>query len=272
MNNFAVLDITQTMIPDGIRITITTNTPCHLTCYYTDKEPGSHRTSRNQRGLTLPWGVYYCFVAWLSLEQTEPGDTLIHTFDITPWTYCQTKWVAFRGTVAGVLSPSVSPIFKKHYAFTLYEYLNTGANIASGTIGPEIWFAQTFTPLEAHTIVSVRLLLYRVGTPGLVRISITPTDAEGHPILAFFTSGQIDGNALTLDDDGEWYSIPFPGSPLEVGTKYGIVLRSQARGLYWRGDWRDSYPRGNLFTSGNSGETWSPSTWDFLFEDWGTPL
>jgi len=154
----------------------------------------------------------------------------------------------------------------------MYEYLNTGPNIASGTTGPEIWFAQTFTPLEAHTIVSVRLLLYRVGNPGLVRASITPTDAQGHPILAWLTSGEIDGISLTLDDDGAWAPIPFPGSPLAVGRKYGIVLRAQARGLWWRGDWRNRYPRGNLFTSGNSGQTWSPSTWDFLFEDWGTPL
>ncbi|MBA7562259.1 hypothetical protein ES708_03909 [subsurface metagenome] len=115
MNNFAVLTIAYSHTATSLIITITTNTPCHLTCYYTDKEPGSHRTSRNQRGLTLPWGVYYCFVAWLSVEQTEPGDTLTHTFEIPDWSYCQIKWLAFRGTVAGELSPSVSPIFQHHH-------------------------------------------------------------------------------------------------------------------------------------------------------------
>ncbi|MBA7532626.1 hypothetical protein ES705_24852 [subsurface metagenome] len=115
MNNFAVLTIAYLHFTNAVLITITTNTPCHLTCYYTDKEPLSHRTSRNQRGLTLPWGVYYCFVGWLSLEQTEAGDTLIHTFEILDWSFCQTKWLAFRGTVAGELSPSVSPIFKHHH-------------------------------------------------------------------------------------------------------------------------------------------------------------
>ncbi len=115
MNNFAVLDIAYYHTPTSITITITTNNPCHLTCYYTDKEPGSHRTSRNQRGLTLPWGVYYCFVAWLSVEQSEAGDTLIHTFEIPAWSYCQTKWLAFRGTVAEVLSPSVSCLFEHHH-------------------------------------------------------------------------------------------------------------------------------------------------------------
>ncbi len=115
MNNFAVLTIAYSRTATSAIPIITTNTPCHLTCYYTDKEPGSHRTSRNQRGLTLPWGVYYCFVGWLSLEQTEAGDTLIHTFEVPDWSYCQTKWLAFRGTVAGVLSPSVSCIFKYHH-------------------------------------------------------------------------------------------------------------------------------------------------------------
>ncbi len=116
MNNFAVLDISYTHNPTAIVITIETNNPCHLTCYYTDKEPGRHRTSRNQRGLTLPWGAYYCFVAWQTIEQTEPGDTLSHTFEIPDWSYCQTKWFAFRGTVAAVLSPSVSALFEHHHS------------------------------------------------------------------------------------------------------------------------------------------------------------
>ncbi len=114
MNNFAVIDIAYLYFDNCVRILITTNTPCHLTLYYTDKKPGRHETSRTDRGLTLPWGAYFCFVAWQEGEQTEPGDTLIHTFEICDWYICQTKWFAFRGTVAGELSPSVSPIFKHH--------------------------------------------------------------------------------------------------------------------------------------------------------------
>ncbi|MBA7592772.1 hypothetical protein ES708_34966 [subsurface metagenome] len=120
MNNFAVLDITKLHLTNAIVIRTTTNNPCHLTCYYTDKQPGSHRTSRNQRGLTLPWGVYYCFVAWNSVEQLEAGDTLLHTFVVPSWQLAQTKWFAFRGTVSGEISPSVSPIF---------EHKHTGQNL-----------------------------------------------------------------------------------------------------------------------------------------------
>ncbi|MBA7580709.1 hypothetical protein ES708_22603 [subsurface metagenome] len=115
LQHFAVLTIAYSHTATSVIITITTNNPCHLTCYYTDKAPGRHRTARNQRGLTLPWGAYYCFVAWKEVEQIEAGDTLIHTFEIPDWSYCQTKYHAFRGTVAGELSPSVSALFKHHH-------------------------------------------------------------------------------------------------------------------------------------------------------------
>ena len=98
--------------------------------------------------MTLPWGVYYCFVAWQSVEQTEAGDTLIHTFEVPDWSYCQIKWLAFRGTVAGELSPSVSPIFKHHHPgmptiLTLYPYQDNGILQDSPTFnaGSFVFFA-----------------------------------------------------------------------------------------------------------------------------------
>ncbi|MBA7590331.1 hypothetical protein ES708_32446 [subsurface metagenome] len=146
MNNFAVLTIAYSPAPTTLPLSIETNNPCHLTCYYTDKKPGSHRTARNQRGLTLPWGVYYCFVAWQSVEQTEPGDTLTHTFEIPDWSYCQTKWFAFRGTVAGEASPSVSCIFKKHHPGTL-PFLNGDFELwPDPAKAPTYWRKDTANP------------------------------------------------------------------------------------------------------------------------------
>jgi hypothetical protein len=115
MNNFAVLDIAYDPTPTRVHIITHTNNPVHLTCYYSQEPPGRHKTSRTNRGITLPWGAYFCFVAYKSVEQQEPGDTTTHTFTIIPWVYCETKWFAFRGTVATVLSPSVSCIFKYHH-------------------------------------------------------------------------------------------------------------------------------------------------------------
>ena len=136
LQHFAVLEVSYSHFETSIVITCTTNNPCHLTLYYTDKEPLRHATSRVVRGLSLPWGAYWCFVAWNSVEQQEAGDTYIHTFEVPDWSYCQTKWFTFRGTVAGEVSPSVSALLKHHHpglpiikafiARTSDGYLDTG--------------------------------------------------------------------------------------------------------------------------------------------------
>lgn len=111
LQHFAILDISYSYTATSVIITVTTNNPCHLTVYYTDKPPVRHITSRVLRGLALPWGAYWCFVGWNSVEQHEDGDTLIHTFEIPNWLYCQTKWVAFRGiTQPGAAPPTGSEL------------------------------------------------------------------------------------------------------------------------------------------------------------------
>ncbi|MBA7580118.1 hypothetical protein ES708_22009 [subsurface metagenome] len=115
LQHFAVLEVSYLHKPTSIIITCRTNNPCHLTLYYTEKEPVRHATSLVKRGLAVPWGAYFCFVAWNSVEQQEAGDTLIHTFEVPDWSYCQVKWFTFRGTVSEVLSPSVTALLKHHH-------------------------------------------------------------------------------------------------------------------------------------------------------------
>ncbi len=115
LQHFAVLEVSYFHFETFIVITCSTNNPCHLTLYYTEKEPLRHTTSLVKRGVALPWGAYFCFVAWKSVEQQEAGDTLTHTFEVPDWSYCQTKWFTFRGTVAGELSPSVTALIKHHH-------------------------------------------------------------------------------------------------------------------------------------------------------------
>lgn len=114
IDNLAVLDLTQTITEDGIKVTIPTSVPCHLWCYVSKIEPRKWITSRVTRGLAVPWHVHYSFIEWKRFEQTEPGDTLYHTFNIIPWAFCETFWLTFRGEVDNIQSPSVGPIFKKH--------------------------------------------------------------------------------------------------------------------------------------------------------------
>ncbi len=279
LQHFAVLTIAYSHTATSIIITITTNNPCHLTCYYTDKEPGSHRTSRNQRGLTLPWGVYYCFVAWQSVEQIEPGDTLTHTFEIPDWSYCQTKWLAFRGTVAGELSPSVSPIFQHHHPgvplpsrYEFYEHPRpTYANIYEPRRE-----AQTFTPTETHLLTKVYTLLTRAHNtyPTLnVKIKEAPNDTPTGPVLS---SGQQ--TWAVIPDGAVPAQIETQMSPcvLKEGTKYAKMIHTSFVGqgiLRWRRRSLDAtYPRGIRISSPDSGETWSKFPLDdFIFQEWGIP-
>ncbi|MBA7615165.1 hypothetical protein ES703_22442 [subsurface metagenome] len=111
---FAIPAYTPRPCLDPFQITLATTVPCHLTCYWTSKKPLKHSSTRTLRGLDIPWGTYFCFVAWNLVEQEEPGDTLYHTFIFPSWTLCQTRWFTFRGEVNDIPSPSVGPIFRYH--------------------------------------------------------------------------------------------------------------------------------------------------------------
>jgi len=112
---WAPIDIEQTWDANEVTIVLTTNVPCHLWMYWTTKQPWVHRVSGLHRGLTVPWDSYWCFAVWTKNEQHEEGDTYIHTFIKPDWKYCETRWFCFRGTIADLLSPSDSAIFRKHY-------------------------------------------------------------------------------------------------------------------------------------------------------------
>lgn len=118
-NNFALLDINYNVFDLPFTFEATTSTACHLWCYYTDITPVKHKDTKRLRGIDLPWGAYFCFVAWKIVEQQETGDTLLHTFEIPGWLYGETKYFTFKGTLTGVDSPSVGPIFKYTRPYTI---------------------------------------------------------------------------------------------------------------------------------------------------------
>lgn len=111
---WAILDIEQIITATGYKIIATTNVPCHLYFHWTNHEPLKHPQTMISRGLSVPAATKYCFVDWHQNEQSEPGDTIYHTFIKEPWAHCETRWFVFRGKIDNVWSPSISPIFKKH--------------------------------------------------------------------------------------------------------------------------------------------------------------
>lgn len=113
---------------DGIIFHFRTNRPCHLWLYYTSHAPVKHLEPLMRRGLEMHCNPRFCFVAPSSIEQHEPGDTEIHSFNWHPfpgWHHCH---CLLKGTIGGVESPSTSPImyFYQHVENAYSEFENTG--------------------------------------------------------------------------------------------------------------------------------------------------
>lgn len=276
IENFAVMDIQFLPYPDGLIITVATNDPCHLTCYWTDVKPQTHYQERVVRGASVPWSTYFCFVAWNTVEQQEEGDTLYHTFVITPWPYCVTKWFTFRGEVDEVVSPSVGPIFSHHNTtpgYSLFQHLNVGCT-SPYKFSDTNWVAQTFTVATPHNIGLLRLKLSRDAYPGVCYASIKHTDAMGYPTGGDLVAVSFNGDLLPAYPLYETLSIYLPITALEANT-YAIVLKAPFGGagidLAWWGDASSPpYVGGSFFRYRYFTDTWVPIlTRDGFFEDWG---
>ena len=155
-----------------------------------------------------------------------------------------------------------------------YEYYNTGDD-GSDWIRDVYWDAQTFTVgADGHTVTSIKLLLYREGSPGTVTVSIRATDVDGHPTGADLTVGTIDGNTIG-PTTAAWYEIALTEYMLSANTKYAIVVRlligDSLHTVAWRHDGTSpTYADGNNEYSSDSGDTWTSNTAkDRMFEVWG---
>lgn len=158
----------------------------------------------------------------------------------------------------------------------LQDYYNTSANSETHFYGTE-WVGQTFLTNQAYNISSVKVKLFRVGTPGTVTVGIRATDGDGKPTGADLVSGTLDGNSLTTDSAGEWKEVSF-GSPysLSAATVYAIVVRAPSGSGPNRGDWKkqtgNAYANGDYAYSSDSGSSWIVNdTADHNFETYGDP-
>ncbi|MBA7582463.1 hypothetical protein ES708_24391 [subsurface metagenome] len=158
---------------------------------------------------------------------------------------------------------------------TRYEYYITGDDKAFQIWGAT-WLAQTFTPSSPHNITSVKLKLYRYGSPGTITVSIRATDGSGHPTGPDLCFQTMNGLALIDWSPGEWYEFFFGTNPkLSSGIKYAIVVRAPSgdvsNHLRWRyDDTSPTYAGGIIEVSYDSGSSWAGATYDdFMFEEWG---
>lgn len=160
---------------------------------------------------------------------------------------------------------------------TAWESYTTGDDGAAQVYGMN-WYGQTFTitPIS-HSTVSTRLLLYRVGTPSTVTVSVRAIGDDGFPTGTDLTSGTIDGDALTTNTSGSWYGVELTETSLEYDEVYAICIRAEAGDgsnyVAVRKDSTGAYTGGQAITSSSGGITWSTSTGqDILFQVDGNEL
>lgn len=160
---------------------------------------------------------------------------------------------------------------------TVWESYNAGDDAAAQVYGVN-WYGQTFTvDPQSHSIIDVRFLAYRVGTPSTLTVSIRETGDDGFPIGDDITSGTINGDSLTTDTDGSWYGVSLTETSLSYGEVYAIVIRAEAGDGSNYVDIRENssgaYADGQAITSSSGGIAWSADTGnDIMFQVDGAAL
>lgn len=181
-----------------------------------------------------------------------------------------------------MLAPSTEPVLLQIYNRTiaLKDYFNTG-NDNEASVGYEASYfaAETFTPAVDYLITSVKVKLYKTGSPtGNVSVSITTT-SSGEPVEGtILTSSTIACSGITTNSAGDWYEATF-ATPyrLTASTKYSIMLDlpsgDHSNRLFWLQKYKAGspyeYSGGNLCTSSNSGGTWTQEYGVLMFEAYG---
>ncbi len=105
---------TATVTATGVQVVAVTNVACHLWLRWSTEKTGKHMDAVLRRGMVTREVPRFCVVSYNDVEQEEEGNTITHTFLVTPWPYCETRWYYLWGTMYGEATPSESPIFEYH--------------------------------------------------------------------------------------------------------------------------------------------------------------
>lgn len=160
-------------------------------------------------------------------------------------------------------------------SYTLTQYYNANDDNEHGfKVG--IWDAQTFTTSTAYSITSVKLKLYKEGSPKTITVSIRLADVNNKPSGNDLTDGTTDGDTLPTGSPYEWREITLTPYVLSASTQYAIVVRcvggTGANFAHWREDATSpTYSGGSCVRSTDTGVTWTVTTTvDYMFECYGT--
>ncbi len=113
-----MMDFTEWACRLTYHIEILSDVPCHGWLRWSRNHPRKRPKSRVLRGLAV-WGdVYYCFTSYYDVEQNEPGDTLVHTFDVFPWDAEEVRYFYIRAKIGAFWAVSQTCIFGRSIDFT----------------------------------------------------------------------------------------------------------------------------------------------------------
>lgn len=157
---------------------------------------------------------------------------------------------------------------------TMFEHYDVGDEGLTQAQGDFVQ-GQSFTPVVSHTITSLKLEMYRHGSPGTIAIGIKATDVDGKPTGEDLCAGSTDGDTLPAVYAGEKREITLgAGAAVTAGVKYAATIKAAGgdnenyvRCLFKR---PAPYPRGAHLYSSDNGVTWEEDTSkDLKFEEWG---
>jgi len=152
----------------------------------------------------------------------------------------------------------------------LKDYYDTGYDYDRWFSGTW-WSAMNFKATSTYDIDSVKLLIGKRGSPGVVTVSIRASDGS-KPTGGDLTSGTIQESGMPNTPTYSWVQCKFTPYTLTTNTNYSIVARAPSgssnalNSVYWREDSSNGYATGSGTVSTDSGSSWTPiATRDMMF-------
>ncbi|MCJ7828152.1 MAG: hypothetical protein MUP81_00230 [Dehalococcoidia bacterium] len=160
---------------------------------------------------------------------------------------------------------------------TKYEYCDDTGEVVTSWVALDNWRGITFQPAIAHTIISVKLFLQKIGSPtwGLI-VEIRACDVNHKPTGDILCSGYLLASNWAASPGSLVEVTLGVGAPLEASpTEYFIQCRPDSDDannyLQWIGQYTaPTYTRGTFAYSQNGGTTWTVCSYGCGFEEWGT--
>lgn len=107
---------TKEWVGNTLHLAIETDVECHLWCFLTTSYPYRRDRWVIFRSVPRRHRVHMMFNLRQAIEQNEPGETLVHTFDVPDWRHCRVRYWYYAGKRKALISWSTSCIFWAHYA------------------------------------------------------------------------------------------------------------------------------------------------------------